>query len=134
MRAMRLRLATAGLAVAALGADAAGAHELAYYLLVCAVPVAALAALAALGAILDGSAAEPADRGLAALSALALPFLLLAASTRAPLVAEAAPPAISVTALVCCLGVFALQALLVAAAVLERLRAAPPAARADASS
>ena len=82
VRAMRLRLATAALAVGALCADSAGAHGLAYYLLVAAVPVAALAALTGLGAILDGSAAEPADRGLAALSALVLPFLLLAATTR----------------------------------------------------
>jgi len=122
VRAMRLRLATAALAVGALCADSAGAHGLAYYLLVAAVPVAALAALTGLGAILDGSAAEPADRGLAALSALVLPFLLLAASVRAPLVETAAPPAISLTALVCCLGIVGLQGLVVAASAVERLR------------
>ncbi|HWG56030.1 MAG TPA: hypothetical protein VNT58_05845 [Gaiellaceae bacterium] len=119
---MRLRLATFALAASAFAADAVGAHGVAYYVLVVAIAAGALAALGGLGAILDGSAAAPVDRALTALSAAALPFLLLAAATRAPLVAEAAPPAISATALVCSLGVFALQALLVAADAVERLR------------
>lgn len=130
---MRLRLATVALALGALGADASRAHEVAYYLLVVAVPVGALAALAALGAIVDGTAAEPADRGLAALSAVVLPFLLLAASVRAPLVPDATPPAIALTALLCCLGVFALQGLVVTAAAVERLRLRPAAPRASAA-
>jgi hypothetical protein len=123
---VRLRLATFGLAVGALCADAIGAHGAAYYVLVTAVPVGALAALAGLGAVLDSSAAAPVDRALSLLSAVALPFLLLAAAVRAPLVEGAAPPAISVTALVCCLAIFALQGLLVAADAAERLRLGVP--------
>ena len=119
---MMLRVATAALVAGAAAADAAGAHELAYYLLVAAVPAAAVAALSAFGAILDGSAAEPADRTLAVLSALVLPFLLLATAVRAPLVPDVPPPAVGASALVGCLGVFALQALVVAASQLVGTR------------
>jgi hypothetical protein len=129
---MTLRLCSVLLVLGGALADVAGAHSLAYYALVAAVPIVALAALNGLGDVLDGSAAEPAHRGLAALSAMALPFLLLAAAARAPLVADAAPPAISVTALVCALGVFACQGLLLAVAAVDRTRTAPSAARADA--
>src|SRR5918999_910646 len=118
MRWMRFRVATAALVVAAGAADAAGLHESAYYLLVAAVPAAAIAALTALGAILDRSAAEPTDRLLAVLSALVLPFLLLATAVRAPLVAEMPPPAIAITGLVGCLAVLSLQAVVVAASIL----------------
>ena len=63
-------------------------HSLAYYALVVAVPVVALAALSALGDVLDGTAAEPHDRAGGALTALALPLVLLGAAVRAPLLAE----------------------------------------------
>ena len=118
MPLVRLRLVTVGLVLGAVGADAAGQHSLAYYALVAAVPAAAVAALTALGAILDGSAAEPADRVLAALSALVLPFLLLASAVRAPLVEGAPPPAAGVTAVACCFGVFALQGIVAAVSAL----------------
>jgi hypothetical protein len=120
MRRMRFRVATAALVVAAGIADALGMHESAYYLLVAAVPAAAIAALTALGAILDRTAAAPTDRLLAVLSALVLPFLLLATAVRAPLVAEVPPPAIAITGLVGCLAVLALQAVVVAATLLDR--------------
>jgi len=120
MRRMRFRVATAALVVAAGVADAAGMHETAYYSLVAAVPAAAIAALTALGAILDHSAAAPTDRLLAVLSALVLPFLLLATAVRAPLVAEVPPPAIAITGLVGCLAVLSLQAVVVAATLLDR--------------
>ncbi len=107
-------------------ADAAGEHSLAYWALVAAVPVVAIAALAGLGEVLDGSAAGPHDRGLALLSAFALPFVLLAAAVRAPLLADGPPPAVSVTAVVGALAIFAVQALVAASAAAprERLRAA----------
>ncbi|HXH88326.1 MAG TPA: hypothetical protein VNI55_06955 [Gaiellaceae bacterium] len=119
------RLLTVALVLAAALADAAGAHSLAYYALVAAVPVGAVAALLALGAILDGSAAEPVDRGLAALSALVLPFVLLGTAVRAPLLVDGPPPAIGVTCVIVCLVLFAAQALLAATAAVPRgLRAA----------
>ena len=125
-RAMSLRLLTAVLVLGAVAADASGEHALAYYALVLSVPAAAVAALTALGAILDGSAAEPADRATAALAALLLPFLLLATAVRAPLLADGPPPPAGVVAILCCLGVVALHGLVAAAVVVERLRLGVP--------
>ena len=123
---MTVRLASVLLVVGAALADAAGRHSLAYYALVVAVPLVALAALSAVGDVLDGTAAEPHDRAMAALTSLALPFVLLGAAVRAPLVAEGPPPAIGVTAVVASLAVFGVQALLAATSAVphERLRAA----------
>jgi hypothetical protein len=123
---MTMRLASVTLVVGAALADAAGRHSLAYYALVFAVPLVALAALSALGDVLDGTSAEPRDRGMAALTALALPFVLLAAAVRAPLLADGPPPAIGVTAVVACLAIFAAQALVTATMAVprERLRTA----------
>ena len=115
---MTLRLASVGLVVGAALADATGHHALAYYFLVTAVPVVAVAALSALGDVLDGSAAEPYDRGIAVLSALALPVVLLGTAVRAPLLEEGPPPAIGVTAVVCCLALYGVQALLAGMAAL----------------
>ncbi len=126
MRAMSLRLATVALVIAAVVADANGAHSLAYYALVAAIPAAAVAALAALGSILDGTAAEPADRASACLAALLLPFLLLATAVRAPLLVDGPPPSVSVAAVVCCLGILALQGIVAAAAIVERTRLGAP--------
>ena len=117
---MTMRLVSVSLVLGAALADVAGLHSLAYYALVAAVPIVALAALNALGDVLDGSAAEPHDRGVAALSALALPFVLLATAVRAPLLSEGPPPAIGVTAVVGALVVFALQTLVAASASMQR--------------
>ena len=126
-RRMTMRLASVSLVVGAALADAAGSHSLAYYALVVAVPLVALAALSALGDVLDGTAAEPHDRGMAALTALALPLVLLGAAVRAPLARRRAAagdrrsrPSSR------CLAVFAVQALLAATSAVphERLRAA----------
>ncbi len=123
---MRPRAASVCLVLGAALADAAGEHSLAYWALVAAVPVVAIAALAGLGEVLDGSAAAPHDRGIALLSAFALPFVLLAAAVRAPLLADGPPPAVGVTAVVGALAIFAAQALVAASAAAprERLRAA----------
>jgi hypothetical protein len=123
---MRPRVASVCLVLAAALADAAGQHGPAYWLLVAAVPVVAIAALSGLGDVLDGTAAAPHDRGIAVLSAVALPFVLLAAAVRAPLLAEGPPPAVGVTAVVVALALFATQALVAASAAAprERLRAA----------
>jgi hypothetical protein len=120
MTAMTCRLASVALVLGAALADAAGSHALAYYALVAAVPVAAVAALCACGDVLDGSATAPLDRRLAVLSALAAPLVLLGAASRAPLVEGAAPPPLGIFAVVACLGLFALQMLLTAASVQTR--------------
>ena len=123
---MTTRFASISFVVGAALADAAGRHSLAYYALVVAVPLVALAALSALGDVLDGTAAQPHDRGMAVLTALALPCVLLGAAVRAPLVADVPPPAIGITAVVLCLALFAVQALVAATSAVprERLRAA----------
>ena len=113
---MTTRLASIALVLGAALADAAGRHSLAYYALVAAVPVVALAALSGLGDILDGSATQPHDRGIAALSAVALPFVLLGTAVRAPLLEEGPPPVIGITAVVAALAIFAVKALVVARA------------------
>ena len=106
-----MRLASVALVLIGAIADAAGEHAFAYYALVAAVPVVALAALWALGDVLDGTAALAADRAAAVLTALALPFVLLGTAVRAPLLDEGPPPAIGVTAVVIALALFAAQAL-----------------------
>jgi hypothetical protein len=121
---MTLRLASVGLVLGAALADATGHHALAYYFLVTAVPVVAVAALSALGDVLDGSAAEPHDRGIAMLSALALPFVLLGTAVRAPLLTEGPPPVIGVTAVMMALAIFAIQALVRASVAVPSFRAA----------
>src|SRR6187455_1785953 len=102
---MTCRLASVVLVAGAALADAAGQHGAAYYALVAAVPLAALAALLAFGDVLDGSADGALDRRLAWLSAVAAPLVLLGAAARAPLVEGAAPPRLGVAALVGCLAV-----------------------------
>ena len=119
---MTMRLASISLVLGAALADAAGQHSLAYYALVAAVPVVALAALSGLGDVLDGSAAAPHDRGIALLSAIALPFVLLGTAVRAPLLTEGPPPVVGVTAVVATLAIFAVQALVTVSAVAPRER------------
>ena len=123
---MTMRLASVALVLGAAIADAAGQHGVAYYALVAAVPAVALAALWALGDVLDGSAALPQDRAAAVLTALALPFVLLGTAVRAPLLEEGPPPAIGVTAVVVALALFAAQALVVATTVPRRVAATEP--------
>lgn len=121
---MTLRLASVGLVLGAALADVASHHSLAYYLLVTAVPVVAVAALSGLGDVLDSTAAELHDRGIAMLSALALPFVLLGTAVRAPLLTEGPPPAVGVTAVVVALVIFAVQALVTATVVAPAFRTA----------
>jgi hypothetical protein len=117
-----MRLASVTFVLGGALADAAGHHALAYYALVAAVPIVAVAALSALGDVLDGSASLPHDRALAVLTALALPFVLLGTAVRAPLLADGPPPAIGVTAVAVAIGLFALQVLVAASAAVPRSR------------
>ena len=123
---MTTRLASIALVLAAALADAAGRHSLAYYALVAAVPVVALAALSAWE---TSSTAPPRSRTIAASPRsrpARFPFVLLGTTVRAPLLEEGPPPVIGITAVVAALAIFAVQALVVASAAAprERLRAA----------
>ena len=111
---MTTRLASIALVLGAALADAAGQHALAYYALVAAVPVVALAALSGLGDVLDGSAAQPHDRGIACSRPSRFRFVLLGTAVRAPLLEEGPPPVIGITAVVAALAIFAVQALVAA--------------------
>jgi hypothetical protein len=106
------------LAAAAL-ADTLGAHPLALYALLAAIPVVSVIALATLGEVLDGPA--PPGRQLQGLLwALVLVLLVAGAGSRAPAVREDAVPALGVSALVAALVVLACEA--VAALVSDRER------------
>jgi cyanate permease len=104
---MTRRLVPAGLVIAAAFADRAGAHGLAFDAILVAVPVTAVAGLAAF--------AEQLERGTARVQALlwamALLFVVVGAAARAPAVAEGVVPPLAVAALVGCLTVFCAQAL-----------------------
>ena len=119
---MTTRLGSVCLVLGAAIADAAGHHATAYYALVAAVPVVALAGLSGLGDVLDGSAAASHDRWIALLSGIALPFVLLATAVRAPLLEDGPPPVVGVTAVVATLAIFAVQALVAATAIAPRER------------
>jgi hypothetical protein len=104
------RALLASLVVVAPLADAAGAHGLAFWALAAAIPVACACGLASFGCFLD-------DRldAVASLQALlwipALLLLLTAAAARGPALATASVPRLGVTALVACLAVLGLKAL-----------------------
>ncbi len=80
---MRLRLLALAPALAAVVADAAGAGGLAFYLLLAAVPAAATAGLEVVGEVVDRRCGPL----RAALSAFTLALVVIAATTRTPLLA-----------------------------------------------
>jgi hypothetical protein len=106
----KIALPPIGLVLIAGLADAAGAHSLAFYALVIAVPAAAVAALAALDAALDhADGARFIAR--AWLQGVVLALILTSAAVRAPAHGGGSVPRLAVTALVACLAVFACQGL-----------------------
>jgi hypothetical protein len=105
----RRALFTALLAAAPI-ADAAGLHGAAFWALVLALPAGAACALDSFGAFLDGG--EPVVSLQALLWIPALVLLLAAAAARGPMIATAGVPQLGVTALVGCLSVVGLKALL----------------------
>lgn len=104
-----------GLVVAAAAADGAGAHGLAFYALLLAVPAAAVAALDAFGHVLDGGR----DHLHALLWTVVLALVVVGAAVRAPAVTEGAVPALARSALLACLAVFCVQAMVALAAELR---------------
>jgi len=112
---MLLRIAPAALVVGAAAADGVGSHGLAFYLLLAAIPAAAVVALERFGALVEGASGFQAF-----LSGLALALLVLSTAVRSASLAERPLPALAVSALVACLAVLVLQA---AVEVVRGLRA-----------
>ena len=109
------------LALLAAAADSAGAHTLGLYSLLGAVPFASVAALIAFGDSLD--ARGDAVRALQALLWAIVVFLLvLACAARSQ---SLGVPPLASSALVACLGVFALKAAVAAAPYARRLALRP---------
>src|SRR3954462_2452616 len=107
---MARRLVPIGLVIAAAAADGAGAHGLAFYALLLAVPAAAVAALEAFGRVLDGAN----EHLHALLWTIVLGLVLVGSAARAPAVAEGAVPGAARSALLACLAVFCVQAVVAA--------------------
>jgi hypothetical protein len=108
------------LAIVAAFADGRGAHALAFDALLGAVPFAAVAALVAFGDYLEGR--DDAVRGLQALLwGLALVLLVLSCAARSPATQAHTLPPLGWSALVGCLGVFAVKACVAVTPYLRRL-------------
>jgi hypothetical protein len=122
LSAVGRRLFPVALVVAATWADSRDLHELAFYLLIAAVPAAAVSALSLFGELVDlpgGAEGEGRTRLETALASIGLLLLLVAAALRGQ-GAEAEVPPLAVSSLVACLLVFGAQALTVVVPPLER--------------
>ena len=100
------------LLVAAIAADAVEAYGLSFYLLLAAVAATAYAALDAYGRVVElpgGAPALAAARAQAVLAALSLALVLVAATVRAPALADGEVPAIGLSALVASLALLVVQ-------------------------
>ncbi len=104
-------------------ADAADEANLAFYLLLFTVPAIVVAGLAALEEILTD--ALPHRRIVGMLHVVTLLLVLAAAALRAPLRTEGTVPRAAVSALIACLVVFAVQAVIGSLPALRRLLARP---------
>jgi hypothetical protein len=110
------RLAPVALVFGAALADAAASHMLAFDLLLIAVPLTAYAGLQAVAERVDGKL----ERSQAYVWGLVLGLLLIATASRAPAVGDPSVPAVARTALIACVVVFCLQAIVMLAAELRR--------------
>ena len=113
---MGRRAIPVGLVVAAAAADGAGAHELAFYALLLAVPAAAVVTLDTFGRLLDGAQ----EHLHALLWTVVLALIVVGAAVRAPAVTEGAVPTLARSALLACLVIFCVQAVASLAAELRR--------------
>ena len=103
---MTRRAVPVGLVIAAAAADGAGVHGFAFYALLLAVPAAAVAALEAFGRVLDGES----EHLHALLWTIVLALVVVGSAARAPAVAEGVVPVAARSALLGCLAVFCVQA------------------------
>jgi len=107
--------------------DALGAPTLSFYLLLVTVPAIVVAGLAAVEEQLQAEEPLPHRRAVAMLHVVTLLLVLAAAALRAPLRAEGAVPQAAVSALIACMVVFGIQALLGSLPAVRRaLRASRP--------
>jgi hypothetical protein len=114
------------LAIAAAYADGRGSHGLAFDALLGAIPFAAVAALEAFGAFLDGR--DDAVLGVqAVLWTVALALLVLSSAARSPATAADSLPALGSSALVAALVVFGVKCCLAAGPYLWRTALVRPA-------
>ena len=106
--------------------DAAGAATLSFYLLLAAVPAIVVAGLAALEELVQPGA-QPHRRAVGMLHVVTLLLVLVSAAMRAPLRAEGSVPRAAVSAVIACLVIFAIQAVIGATPAIRRIvaRAAP---------
>ncbi len=117
---MGRRVLPALLALLAAVADTHGAHGLAFDALLGAIPFAAVAALEAFGAYLEHR--ENAVGGVQALLwTIALGLLVLSCAARSPVTQTNTLPPLGWSALVACLGVFAIKVTVAVAPFLRRL-------------
>jgi len=107
-------------------ADAHGSHGLAFYALLAAVPFASASAIVAFGEFLDRD--EEAVSGVQALLwGFVVVLLVLSCAARSPATQTHTLPPLGASALVACLGVFALKACVFAVPLLRRLALVRPA-------
>jgi hypothetical protein len=100
---MACRALPVALVIATALADAAGAHRLAFYALVAAVPATAVAGLICLGEIVDSrrdGLARPAAGVQGVLWAVALVLIMVGAAARGPFLQQGALPRVALSALV----------------------------------
>jgi hypothetical protein len=109
------------LAVLAAIADSAGAHTLGFYALLAAVPFASVAALVSFGDSLDARG-DAVSSLQALLWGLAVFLLVLACAVRSQ---SLGVPPLAGSALIACLGVFAIKAIVAAAPHVRRLALRP---------
>jgi hypothetical protein len=123
---MARRALPALLALIAALADGRGSHVFAFDVLLGAIPFAAVAALEAFGTYLEHR--EDAVGGVQALLwTVALALLVLSCAARSPATHTATLPPLGWSALVACLGVFAIKVTVAAAPLARRLILAQPA-------
>src|SRR5438445_6298481 len=121
---MLARAATIALTVGASLADSGGAHHAAFYLLLGAVPAAAVAALASLGDLVDeGFPLRPSRVVQAILTLLVALLVVVTTAARSTALLSGHVPRLGVSALVGCFVLYGLQAFV--AAVGDRPRRVP---------
>jgi hypothetical protein len=120
---MLAKAAAITLTLGAALADSGGAHAAAFYLLLGAVPAASVAALAALGDLVeDGLPLRPAELLQTVLSGLVMVLVIVTTAARSTALLSGQVPRVAVSALVGCLVLYGLQAVVSAVADLHRRR------------
>jgi hypothetical protein len=114
------------LAVVAAVADTHGSHGLAFYALLAALPFAAVSALVAFGSFLERRE-DPLFALQTLLWGVVTALLVLSCAARSPATETHTLPPLGWSALVACLGVFALKACLAVAPFVRRLALVHPA-------